>query len=318
MNMSNNNIEKQTLKLAMEEYINSSEENKSLTKISNKYGIKRQTLSKHLKNAGYEIINYQNLARLDETLFDNIDTEEKAYWLGFMYADGCVDSIGNRIEVRLSLKDISHLEKFRKFLKLKTEIRTGSSIGKNGTVSHFCHLSVRNKHMWEQLNKLGCHPVKSLNVKFPNINIFSNKKLIIDFIRGYVDGDGCLCTYKSTQSNSIRTVLNIVGTESFLNSVNRIFKNLGYLKSKNTNNYSNKALSLTFSDTISRKIARLLYEKASIYLNRKYEKYLNFCHLEEESSLRKLTKIGEGCDANTEVNSEIAKGSESPQSVESE
>lgn len=46
---------------------------------------------------------------------------------------------------------------------------------------------------------------------------------------------------------------------------------------------------------------RRLYENATIYLERKYNKYLEFCRLEEESSLRKSSKIGEGCDANPEV-----------------
>ena len=61
---------------------------------------------------------------------------------------------------------------------------------------------------------------------------------------------------------------------------------------------------------VARKFARFLYEKATIYLERKYEKYLYFCRLEEESSLRKSSKIGEGCDANTEVSSEMTQGSE--------
>lgn len=63
-------------------------------------------------------------------------------------------------------------------------------------------------------------------------------------------------------------------------------------------------------DLKARKIARLLYEKATIYLNRKYQIYKQFCQLEEESSMKKSSKIGEGCDANTEVSSVITKGTE--------
>lgn len=69
---------------------------------------------------------------------------------------------------------------------------------------------------------------------------------------------------------------------------------------------------------IARKVARYLYEKATVYLDRKYEKYLYFCRLEEESSLRKSSKIGEGWDANTEITSKMAKGLEVLQSVEIE
>lgn len=163
-----NNIEKKSLiNLAIEEYLNTPEELRSLTKLGDKYGIKRQTISKHLKNLGYEVINYQNRSRLNEFVFDSMDCEEKFYWLGFLYADGNVSRTGNRLEVRLSLKDLSHLEKFRKFLNLSTEIRTGICEGNS-----FCHLSVRNKHLWNTLVNLGCAPCKTLILTFPKLNIF--------------------------------------------------------------------------------------------------------------------------------------------------
>ena len=118
--------------------------------------------------------------------------------MGFLYADGNISSTGNRLEIHLAIKDLGHLEKFRKFLKLETEIRSG--IDSKGY--EFCHLSIRNKHLWETLNDLGCVPNKSLILKFPRFSIFKGnvQELILHFIRGYVDGDGCLCTYKSKNS----------------------------------------------------------------------------------------------------------------------
>lgn len=296
------------INLALKEYLNTPEEERSLTKLGEKYGIKRQTLSKHLKDKGFEVINYQNRLRCNEKVFDIIDNEEASYWLGFLYADGNISSTGNRLEIRLSIKDLEHLEKFRKFLNLSTEIRTGIYNG-NG----FCHLSIRNKHLWETLDKLGCHPRKSLILTFPKLSIFKGnvQELVLHFIRGYVDGDGCLSIYKRN-TGVIATELNLVGTESFLKTVNLIFKNKGYISNKSCNDWENKAYQLKFSFVPSRKIARYLYENANIYLERKYKKYLEFCSLEDESLLRKSSKIGECCDANTEVSSEITKGSETP------
>lgn len=302
------------INLALEEYLDTPEEQRSLTKLGQKYGIKRQTLSKHLKDRGYEVINYQNRLRCNETVFDKIDNEEASYWFGFLYADGNISSIGNRLEVHLSIKDLLHLEKFKKFLNLSTEIRSGIDSRGYG----FCHLSIRNKHLWNTLNNLGCHSQKSLNLKFPNQNIFEGdkKELMKHFIRGYVDGDGCLCIYKN--KNSYRTELGLVGTKEFLEYVNKLFKNKGYIRSKSCKNWENKAYDLRFSDVPSRIIARFLYENSNIYLERKYNKYLEFCSLEDESPLRKSSKIGGSCDGNTEVSSEITKGSETLQSVESE
>lgn len=312
MKSSNNSKEqkRQIINLAIEEYLNTPENLRSLTKLGEKYGIKRQTISRHLKQHGFDVKNYQNRTRLNENAFDNMQTEEQYYWLGFMYADGNISSTGNRIEMRLSIKDLSHLEKFRQFLNLETEIRTGICNG-NG----FCHLSVRNKHLWNTLNSLGCTPCKSLSLKFPSIKIFNNNKLnILHFIRGYVDGDGCLAYYK--HGNSIKTEVNLVGTEEFLKEIKRLFGNqYGSIKNKSCINWENKSYSLSFQGMRARKFARFLYEKATIYLQRKYDKYLYFCRLEEESSLRKSSKIGEGCDANPEVSSGITKGSELLQSV---
>lgn len=316
MNTSNKSKEQRQsiINLAIQEYLNTPENERSLTKLGEKYGIKRQTISKQLRQFGIEVINYQNRARLNEHVFDSMDTEEKFYWLGFLYADGNISSTGNRIEVHLSLKDLEHLEKFRKFLNLTTEIRTGIS---NEGYS-FCHLSVRNKHLWNMLNNLGCTPRKSLTLKFPDLTLFPDKKYILTFIRGYVDGDGCLTIFPNQKRTSLRTVISLVGTESFLKTINTLFGNKGYITNKSCNDWENKAFQLSFSDIPSRKFARYLYENATIYLQRKYDKYLEFCRIEEESSRRQSSKIGEGCDANTEVNPKITKGLGSLQSVEGE
>lgn len=309
MNNKSTEMTKQNLiNLAIKEYLGTPKEERSLTKVGEKYGVRRQTISEHLKNMGIEVVNYQNRARLDETVFDSMDTEEQFYWLGFLYADGNISKTGNRLELTLALKDIDHLEKFRNFLKLTTEIKT---VLRNG--HYICRLYVRNKHLWETLNNLGCVPCKSLILEFPKKEIFKNNKMfILHFIRGYVDGDGCLSYYWNKQHTSINTQVSIVSTESFLNSIKKLFGNKhGYIHNKSSKDWENKAYQLTFNGAIARKFARYLYEKATIYMQRKYEKYLYFCRLEEESSLRKSSKIGEGWDANTEVNSGITKGSES-------
>jgi hypothetical protein len=62
----------------------------------------------------------------------------------------------------------------------------------------------------------------------------------------------------------------------------------------------------------ARKVARILYENSTIYLDRKYKIYEEFCRFEEQSSTAKSSKIGELWDENTEVSTEIAKGSVTP------
>ena len=46
---------------------------------------------------------------------------------------------------------------------------------------------------------------------------------------------------------------------------------------------------------------KILYDDSIIYLDRKYNKYLDFCRSEEKSSELLQSKIGEDCDVDTEI-----------------
>lgn len=107
------------LKLATEEYIRqyNNKETPSLTKISEQFKIDRGFLSNRLKELNIEIINYQNKSKFNEHIFDSIDTEEKAYWLGFIFADGYISSRDNAFELSLKAEDKEHLDKFNTFME---------------------------------------------------------------------------------------------------------------------------------------------------------------------------------------------------------
>lgn len=188
------------LKLAVEEYISNYKNHPSITKIASKYKIDRNALSNRLKELGYEVINHQNKLLFDDTMFDSIDTEEKAYWLGFWYADGYLDSRPLNpntkpkygLELSLKGKDFTHLEKFNIFMKHSKNIVKISETKCGTTICKRCRWVVTNKHLWQTLNSLGCTPKKSLTIVFPDSSIFKSPDLIKHFIRGYWDGDGCL------------------------------------------------------------------------------------------------------------------------------
>ena len=63
--------------------------------------------------------------------------------------------------------------------------------------------------------------------------------------------------------------------------------------------------SLKYTRNKAVRIERKLYESATIYLNRKYERFLEHCRSVEESAEELQTNIGEGCDVNTEISTEI-------------
>ena len=53
---------------------------------------------------------------VNDRFFEEIDTEEKAYFLGFLFADGCNSPDKNRLEVSLAKQDMDVLERLSKVL----------------------------------------------------------------------------------------------------------------------------------------------------------------------------------------------------------
>ena len=102
-------------KVDIQDCINMYNSGNTCQQIGDKYNVSRQKISEILKENNIEV-KRKDLIYIDETLFDSIDNEEKAYWLGFMYADGYISSKNNQIGLQLAIKDIEHLQKFNNFL----------------------------------------------------------------------------------------------------------------------------------------------------------------------------------------------------------
>jgi hypothetical protein len=252
----------------------------SLTNISKILKIDRKKLSKLLKQDNIAI-RYNNQKHIyNEAFFEKIDTEEKAYWLGFMYADGYVDDF-SKYEFSLSLKmsDEEHVEKFARTIVVgEPHIARERNTALNGIVFQSCRFSVANKKMVLDLINLGCLPNKSLILTFPSTKIVP-KHLQRYFIRGHFDGDGCV-TYGLKPYKHIGMKIN--STENFLASVQDVFK-------KNVPNYTCVKLFYMARDNVYllckggtnavRSLFEYLYKDATIYLPRKYQKFIDYYNL---------------------------------------
>lgn len=225
--------------------------------------VSRVTVQRALRKLHVSTPNYHNALKFDNTVFDCIDTEEKAYWLGFLYADGNVSSTINNVELSLSIADIDHLEKYRSFLKNISEIKIGKILG-GGKEFQRCRLSVTNKYFKKRLVELGCVPNKSLTLKFPH-EIFAYDALKYHFIRGYVDGDGSISFTKTG-----RLVLNVVGTKEFLSEILAIFPQ--FSKLEKDRRWKHDTFYIRCCGDNADKILIKLYKNANIYLQRKYNR----------------------------------------------
>ena len=222
----------------------------------------------------YRWIYYFNLTRdyvlprrskskysLNERYFQNIDTGNKAYWLGFIAADGCVSNKkGKRLlYIELSEKDRCHLDAFKKEIEFEGPIYEMKARGRS---KPSCKIQVSSSRMALDLVELGIVPNKTHTLKAPNID----PKLYHHWIRGFFDGDGsvALCKDGNLRGEFFGTkeviefiVKYIPGT----NTVSKKAKSEGYYHSFGGNG-------------ISSKIYDYLYKDSEICLRRKKNKFL--------------------------------------------
>lgn len=142
--------------------------------------------------------------KVNHEYFDKIDTEYKAYILGFIYADGSViQPKGNRqlcLRIAIQEEDGYILEKFaNEAAGGQIKIINPPAIQKKGWKKRII-VSVTSDKICKKLIELGCKPNKSrMGMDFPKLD----NQLVRHFIRGFLDGDGCI-TEKKVLYNYVR------------------------------------------------------------------------------------------------------------------
>jgi hypothetical protein len=207
--------------------------------------------------------------KVNENFFSKIDNEEKAYFLGFLYADGNLSTKIYTVSIELQERDKEILKKFKELISTDSPLKERTR--KN---NKYISLTICQKHICEQLIKLGCVSNKSLILNFPNKDIVP-EHLVRHFIRGYSDGDGCISNY--IKNNYKAYSWDIVSTNNFCQHIQEIIKKLHV---NSTIRYVSKNMitsRLTVGGNNQTKIILdWLYQDANIYLQRKYDKYLDF------------------------------------------
>ena len=226
----------------------------------------------------------------NDNFFNIIDTEEKAYWLGFLYADGYINNkrkhSNYKVGIAISEKDREHLEKFKKAIQYTGNIKIYSpSLGENsynGT-KNYCRILITSPTMAEDLIKKGCFVDKTNSLYYPDETILP-KELECHFIRGLIDGDGSLIITNLFKENVHKEFeFSFTGTKSMCQGILRFLgkENLALCKRHKNRDNDNYSLSIGGNKQVL-KIVSSLYENASVYLDRKYEKYLKMLEISRE------------------------------------
>lgn len=208
----------------------------------------------------------------DADYFKEINSIDKAYWLGFIYADGYISisqvGYGKEFAIELQGKDYKHLKKFNKSINGNIEIkRFKTKCNLNQKIYDSCSIRLYSKEFVYNLMKQGITTNKSYNIKFPILE----DKYMSHFIRGYFDGDGCICESKRKRHiNTIKCDFTC-GCEKFILQLRK------YLFTVGINSYiikeDNKPYRLVVGGLNNcNNFLNYIYKDATIYLDRKYKK----------------------------------------------
>nr|DAI23060.1 MAG TPA: LAGLIDADG-like domain [Caudoviricetes sp.] len=222
----------------------------------------------------------------DHDYFENIDTPQKAYWLGFIYADGGVyineKTNSCELSIKLQASDCDHLRKFNKALNGNVDVTFDTrKCNLNDKLYDCCQIRFYSSKLVHDLSKHGVIPNKTLAIKFPDID----KELYTDFIRGYFDGDGCVYENKKKNGQSSIAVNFTCGSVEFLQDIRSVLYENGICSYITTwNDKTSKLIIGGMKNT--HHFLYYIYKNKSEFLERKYKKtiYL-YEHLDIEQRL---------------------------------
>lgn len=236
--------------------------------IGDLFSISDNTILRRLNEIGVDTQRYWRKHTVNEDTFTLIDSEEKAYWFGFLYADGCVMNWTTPVlSLELTEKDESHLEKFRAFIGSSAPI-THRTVKVNDVEYNSVRIAICSKKIVEDLISHGMIERKTFIKKWPNIE----ENLVHHFIRGYFDGNGSFGATEKSRWFSIAT-----GSKDFANSLSDKFFEIFNRKFNPYFSEKNNTYTMRKSSKIALiEIYYYIYHESSVYLDRKENDYTRF------------------------------------------
>lgn len=234
----------------------------SARELGEKYSVAKSTVLRVLKRNDIKAVNKRLVNNnLSVNFFETIDSEVKAYFLGFIFADGSISN--NQLFIDINEKDIDILIKFREEInsqaKISTRIKGKSSMSR---------IAIKNKEFTDHLIKYGIIENKTKNTShLPYEKI--PKELWKHFLRGLIDGDGWVIKTKE-ERYAIGYVTQYTSTASdFVYMMNELIEDKWTNKILNRNNKYSVIQIQKFNQV--KQLATVLYMDSNIHLSRKFQ-----------------------------------------------
>lgn len=215
--------------------------------------------------------NWNSLRKynVNEHYFDKIDTPNKAYILGLLYADGYNNTSIHAVRLKLQKEDKRILEDISKEIEYTGPLTLDKRSEDNINWKDICILDIRSAYMSNILNKLGMCQNKSLILQFPD---WLDEGLYSHFIRGYFDGDGSVYCHERKMNWNV----SVVSTKSFCNSIKSIIEDtIGvhvHIRIDGRRNDITSDIRIGGNRQVL-KFLDWIYNDADLKIERKYKKY---------------------------------------------
>jgi hypothetical protein len=202
-------------------------------------------------------INSESLRKytMDENYFEDIDTPDKAYILGFLLGDGNVDKNFFRLSIHIHERDREVLEYIKEQLKTDAPIRR--------TRETMISLRISSYKLIMDLSKWHMIPQKAHVLEMPDLK----EDLQPHLVRGLFDADGSVSGQRYCR-------INIRGNGKALEKVNQIVDKQARISNRKVCKYDGTSIwSINNQEQVS-KFAQWLYKDATFFLTRKYDKFI--------------------------------------------
>ena len=232
--------------------------------IGDEFGFAGSNIHHLLVKNGIDTSVHKYTHSLDESYFEKIDTEAKAYILGLFYADGNVMLGNTGVRISLQIRDKDTVEFIANELKYSGQTRFVKR--KNEKCQDQIELALCRKKLADDLCKLGCPPSKTHILKLPT-NEQVPEHLFHHFVRGYFDGDG----------SAMKNCINFTGAYRFIYGLadrlpcNRDAVKI-YQRHKDKDKYITSHMIFVNQSEARNKVVEWLYKDATCFMERKYRK----------------------------------------------
>lgn len=229
----------------------------TLEEIAEIYHVNSATIQTRIQDAGITRHRGPKSKVKKEDFFDFIDTEEKAYFLGWIMADGNVSIYNNQYSLKLHIQagDRELIDKF--LLAIDADYKVKIKQTNKGGLG--AYVSITSKHMVQSLITLGVIPQKTGHECVPDIP----ETLMHHFFRGYFDGDG-IASYRPHGKRS-----GFIASKEVIDKIQSIMKtNQKCYHPKNTRKET-KVYYFLWGKKQSKRFYNYIYNDATIWLKRK-------------------------------------------------